>query len=170
MKNLELKATYANEIALNLVKKLEITYSNILIQKDIYFNVNNGRLKLRSIDDKTFELIWYLRENKENSKYSNYEILEIIDYKKTIQILELSLGVKTIVDKTRNVFLWKDCRIHIDCVANLGEFIEFEIIMIPNRTRLEADQLMQILTDHFAITKNNLVKESYSDLLFNNKL
>lgn len=167
MKNLELKAIYSNELALKLVKNLELTSSDCLYQKDIYFNVNFGRLKLRSINNNKYELIRYSRPDLTNSKESTYEIYQPGDPELLLNMLTQSLGIKTIIKKTRNLFMFNNTRIHIDKVDDLGEFVEFEVLMIPDRLPSEAQEIMDLLINHFKIKQSDLIEGSYSDLLMN---
>lgn len=165
MKNLELKAKYPNDKAFELVKQLQIDESFVLKQVDTYFDAGKNRLKLREINDSGSELIWYSRPDELNAKSSHYEIYNTGDPAGLKKILELSIGVKTIVEKARNAFIYKDCRIHIDKVRDIGEFIEFEVVMTPGRTEQEAESLMQFLINHFKIDDKDLINVSYSDLL-----
>ncbi|MEW5820769.1 MAG: class IV adenylate cyclase [Cyanobacteriota bacterium] len=167
MKNLELKVKYASDIALKLANKLELSESFDLIQVDTYYKVNQGRLKLRSINNKDHELIWYQRADRIDAKESTYEIFRTKDPEQMKLILKHSLGIKVIVEKHRQAFIYKDCRIHIDKVSQLGEFLEFEVVMIPDRTEQEANELMDFLIRHFNIKTDQLINVSYSDLLLN---
>ena len=64
--NLELKIKVDSHTKLiNLLKKIEAEYKGMLIQKDVYFKVRKGLLKLR-VERGTYTLIKYLRDEKEN--------------------------------------------------------------------------------------------------------
>ena len=56
-----------------------------------------------------------------------------------------------------------DIRIHLDTVAGLGSFIEFEVLVTGGPA--EAGRRMRFLRQAFHIKKNALVAGSYSDLL-----
>lgn len=165
MQNLELKASLSNEYALSKVNELNIDDAYELNQLDIYFNVPFKRLKLRFINNERCELISYSRPDLLSAKNSNYEIYVSKDTDKLKTILTETLGVKVIVKKYRKVFMYNDCRIHIDNVHDLGEFIEFEVVMIEGRSEEEAQQLMKFLMNHFQITDDKLLHNSYSDLI-----
>lgn len=165
MKNLELKVKYANEDAFKLVENLSCSSFDVLYQEDVYFNVEQGRLKLRSINNLRHELIYYLRSNTFDAKDSYYEIYETTSPESLKTILEKMHGVKVVVSKKRSVYIYKDCRIHIDYVSDLGEFLEFEVVMIPGRTEKQAKDLINFLKITFNIIDNDLIDVSYSDLL-----
>lgn len=164
MNNLELKAEYPNCKALELIKKLPITASEILDQEDIYFKVNKDRLKLRSINNKRHELIWYSRADETKAKNSNYEVYEVTNVDILKNMLTQTLGIKIIVRKKREVYIYNDCRIHIDKVEKLGEYVEFEVIMTAKRTEIEAQELMNFLINHFELATEQFISGSYSDL------
>ena len=165
MNNIELKAHYLNDKALDLVKKLQISNEYVLQQLDTYFNINKDRLKLREINNERAELIWYSRPDELEAKNSNYEIYESNNSNNLKKVLTSSLGVKVVVNKLRKAYIYNDCRIHIDKVENLGEFLEFEVVMIPERTDEQAKELMKFLKNHFKINNDDLINVSYSDMI-----
>src|SRR5215204_5736844 len=69
-------------------------------QTDTYFNVLNGRLKLREGNIEN-NLIFYQRENQQGPKNSNFSLVKIIDADGLKEVLFKSLGVKIIVQKKR---------------------------------------------------------------------
>ena len=82
MKNIEIKARVGSTKRLSgdLVG-LGAKYQGKIHQLDTYYNSQNGRLKIREINDKHAELIFYQRSNKKGSRLSRYQILKI-DWKK----------------------------------------------------------------------------------------
>ena len=77
-RNLELKARVSSlSDAVQVASSLHAKEKGMLRQRDIYYNVAHGRLKLRSINNRSAELIYYRRPNKKGSRYSDYVILPV---------------------------------------------------------------------------------------------
>ncbi|MGD2201227.1 MAG: class IV adenylate cyclase [Candidatus Bathyarchaeota archaeon] len=134
-------------------------------QVDTYFNVHEGRLKLREVDDEpTSQLVYYDREDLPGLKESDIVLLETDDPGTLKTILERALGVKVIVTKLREIYRYQGTQIHLDEVEDLGTFIEFErrITDLPQDRRV-LEELMDVL----GIRPGDLVKGSYSDLKMN---
>lgn len=166
MKNLELKVKCTDHrSALKAVKLLGAESAGILKQRDVYFNLTPGRLKLRSINNIEHQLIYYKRPNKASAKYSNYFISEISHPKRVEKILKEIYGIKVTVNKSRKLFLWQNVRIHIDTVYRLGKFIEFEIVCSNKIEEKESHEKMKYLIRLFNINKLNISKSSYSDIM-----
>jgi adenylate cyclase class 2 len=70
-----------------------------------------------------------------------------------------------VVEKQREIYLHHNVRIHLDRVAGLGDFLEFEAVMGPDDTPSGAQAMLDRLTRHFQIAESDLVSASYSDLL-----
>lgn len=166
MKNLELKVKCVdNRAALRSVKLLKARDMGILNQRDVYFEISPGRLKLRSINNSVHQLIYYKRSNRASAKFSNYYISEVTHPKRVENILREIYGIKVIVSKRRKLYLWKNVRIHIDTVRKLGKFIEFEIVCRSKLQETESAGKMRFLKDIFNVRKNRILSSSYSDLL-----
>ncbi len=166
MKNLELKVKCIDHrSALTAVKRIGAKFEGILKQHDVYFNLSPGRLKLRSINDTSHQLIFYKRSNRASVKFSNYYISEITHPKRVKKLLKEIFGIKVIVNKTRRLFIWQNVRIHIDSVNKLGRFLEFEIVCRTRREENVSAEKMKYLKKIFDISKNNILKSSYSDML-----
>ena len=166
MKNLELKVKCKDHrSALAAVKKIGAKYEGILKQRDVYFNLSPGRLKLRSINDIKHQLIYYKRANRASAKFSSYYLSEITHPKRVKKLLKEILGIKVIVNKTRKLFIWQNVRIHIDNVKKLGKFIEFEIVCSSPKDESGSTAKMKYLKKEFSISNNYILKSSYCDLL-----
>jgi len=166
MKNLELKVKLDNFDS--IIKKLEnkANFEGNLKQRDIYFNSKSGRLKFREINNTAFQLIYYSRPDVSESKVSHYEVVEFD--KKTanrlIHILDLSLGTKIVVAKKRQLWIYKNTRIHLDSVNDLGNFLELKTVILENKKyyfQNEHDNVIELLD----LKKLKKIKGSYSDLL-----
>ncbi len=166
MKNLELKARYTNlSRAEKIAGKIGATFQWKAEQTDTFFRVPSGRLKLREVEGKTAELIGYQRPDKKQAKWSDYEIARIETPDKLKSILGRALGIVATVRKERQLFLFKNARIHLDKVWGLGHFIEFEVVVSNAEEEENALKLLEFLKREFRLTEGSLVDRAYVDLL-----
>ena len=166
IKNFEFKAK-VDEIEKyeSQLRTLKPEYKGVDHQVDTYFNVKQGRLKLREGNIEN-SLINYDREDVAGSKES-----QIILYRHTPDpalkaILTHQLGVKIVVEKRRKIYFINNVKFHFDIVENLGTFIEVEAIDERDEFTLEE---LKNQCDHyfrfFDLKESNLVDKSYSDLM-----
>ncbi|HVN49408.1 MAG TPA: class IV adenylate cyclase [Bacteroidota bacterium] len=166
--NLELKVPIASLAAAErIAHRLGAQYAATLHQKDTYYNVKSGRLKLREILDDHAELIYYRRPNICGGKYSQYTILSIDDPKTIHDILMGALGTLVVVQKKRRLYLFDNARIHLDHVKELGTFLEFEVVIEHGKPQARA--LFQQLCKAFCIQHTESLQYSYCDLLLQAK-
>jgi len=122
--NLELKARISSmPEAVHAAKDLRLRSQKILHQRDVYYHVLHGRLKLRTINTCAAELIFYNRPDKKDCRYSNYFVLPVSNPKLTNSLCATAFGQKVVVEKKRRLYLYKNARIHLDDVCGLGTFI-----------------------------------------------
>ena len=166
--NVEFKAICLNpDYVRKTLKDLKADFKGLDHQIDSYFNVKNGRLKLR---EGTIEkaLIFYEREDKKGPKQSNVILYhpnssEIALLK---DILVKTYGISVIVDKKREIYFIENVKFHIDDVENLGSFVEVEAIDSDGSISLQKLQKQcQYYLELLKISKSDLVSNSYSDLL-----
>ncbi|MCX6133644.1 MAG: class IV adenylate cyclase [Ignavibacteriales bacterium] len=163
-RNLEIKSRYSSPArAKRIARKIGSSAKGTLSQTDTYFKVHSGRLKLREINGKKFELIYYRRPNARSTRYSDYTIIPVQDPRPVKLLFQSLLGVLAIVKKKRALFLYRNARIHVDSVNHLGTFIEFEVVV--RRGKRQAEKLMQFLMGEFDIDQKMLLGGSYSDLI-----
>lgn len=129
-KNLEYKVQYESlERILPKLKILGATHRETIHQVDTYFNSPKGRLKLRETDDSDEGwLIYYERPNETISRYSLYQLCKITEGSNLRELLTEALQVKTVVKKDRAIWMYKNTRIHLDTVVDLGEYVELETV------------------------------------------
>jgi predicted adenylyl cyclase CyaB len=162
--NLELKARISSiSEAVRAARSLHIRFNGILRQRDVYYNVPNGRLKLRIINTCAAELIYYNRPDKKSHRYSDYYILPVSDPNLTNVFYTSAFGQKVVVEKKRRLYLYKNARIHLDDVRGLGAFIEFEVQVKYGKK--QAQTLLKFLSARFKIKRSTKIEVSYSDLL-----
>lgn len=134
-------------------------------QTDTYFNVPQGRLKLREGNIEN-ALIGYSREDKPDVKQSEVVLYNHTPDPALKNILTKQLGVKAVVEKTRKIYFLGNVKFHFDHVKDLGTFLEVEAIDDKNAfTRKELEQQCSAYFDFFALPHNSLVNGSYSDLI-----
>ena len=165
MKNLEFKAKCDSLDALRgRLVDLQAENRHTMKQLDTYFNVPQGRLKLREINTDKAELIYYERSDLAESRYSNYQVCDIPEPEIFKQIATMAWGVKAVVEKRRELWMFGDTRIHLDEVKDLGQFVELETV-IHNQTEAEAQAEHRLVKDTLGIKEEDLVSVSYSDLI-----
>ena len=165
LQNLEFKAKcYSLDALRQRLVNLKAEYHQTMEQIDTYFNVPRGRLKLREINSGEAWLVYYERSDIAESRYSHYQIWDIPDPAAFKQMMSAALGVKVVVEKRRELWMFGHTRIHLDRVVNLGEFVELETV-IGEQTEAEARAEHQLVKDALEIKAGDLVSESYSDLL-----
>jgi len=134
-------------------------------QKDTYFNVPKGRLKLREGNIEN-ALINYERVDTANTKLSNIILYKHQPDAALKAILTLQFGIKAVVDKKRKIYFIENVKFHFDEVANLGTFVEVEAIDVNNTYSLAAlQQQCEHYFHFFELTKAHLIANSYCDLL-----
>ena len=105
-KNVEIKAELANaEQAHKVAKSLCGGEATTLLQRDTFFKVSAGRLKLRDFLDDTGVLIFYVREDSKDPTGSHFETTPVVDVASMRLVLSESLGVMGEVEKTRHLYL-----------------------------------------------------------------
>lgn len=175
--NLEFKAQYQSlESLYPRLSDLKATHRETINQIDTYFYVTQvkdpaiseickPRLKLREIGE-TGEgwLIYYERPNHNASRYSQYQLSEIANPSTLKALLTAALGIEVIVKKQREVWMFKNTRIHLDTVADLGQFIELETVF-QGQTEAEAIDEHQHVKHTLHLDTADPVAVSYSDLV-----
>ncbi|MBU4174037.1 MAG: class IV adenylate cyclase [Actinobacteria bacterium] len=135
-----------------------------LLQVDTYFNVPDGRFKLRE-EGGIGELIYYRRPDAPGPSRCDYVIVSIGSPAEVKGVLEAALGVRCVVRKHRTVYLYKNVRIHLDEVEGLGWFLEFEAVMPEGSPDGDGESLVRGLMRAFGLERDDLVDCSYCDLL-----
>lgn len=161
--NLEIKVPIKN--VKKLIKIVEENGGKLIYssrQIDVYYKINNGRLKIRDSSGEK-SIIFYDRKEDGNERWSNFQVMKVANPKLWINFFDNFLERFIVVDKYRTLYHLKNTRIHFDKVKNLGNFIELEVKVVSNKrnARLEFEEICKLLN----LDKNNQVLKSYSDLL-----
>ena len=162
--NFELKARVRSLRQLGAVaRRIGARKSGTILQKDTYYAVRRGRLKMREVGRRKAELIAYDRPNTHGSRFSRYDVFPIERPRALKAMLKKALGVSAVVEKRRTLYLYRNCRIHADQVRGLGTFLEFEVLVA--RGKSQAKSLMKTLIEEFGIARDDVIGTSYCDLL-----
>ena len=174
-KLVELKAKVEDlDVVRGRLTSLGAQYIETFRQIDVYFDVPEGRLKLREVeDDNKAELIYYQRKNIAEPKRSDVFILKIQEPAFLKTLLGRLLEIRATVEKVREIYRYQGTslaskdryvQIHLDNVKKLGTFIEFEMESL-SKTEKRDKQILENLMKELKIKTNQLEKHSYSDLL-----
>lgn len=171
MQNVEIK--YAIEDAQGLRRLLRslpnISFQFRHHQKDIYFATPRGRLKIRLEEERPAFLIEYHREDRAAARISDYTLRELADPEKEIARLQKEVGRLAEVDKLRELYLYKNVRIHVDEVADLGSFVEFESVISAEVKKAAAQRNLQELLAQLSDHLGTVQSTGYLNLLLQRK-
>lgn len=135
-------------------------------QRDTYFTVPAGRLKLRQGNIEN-SLIFYNRPDQEGPKQSDFSLSKVTDGAATEQLLEKALGIKVVVEKHRKIFFIDNVKFHLDEVPGLGSFVEIEAgnLSDPSKTIDDLKAQCDFYMQAFEVAEADLIHHSYSDML-----
>lgn len=138
---------------------------DILIQRDTFYEIPSGRLKLREIEGASAELIFYRRADSAGPKLSDYVRSRLADPQSMHRLLAGFLPVRRAVEKRRELFLAGRTRIHLDEVAGLGWFLELETVLADEESLSDGEAVVADLMGKLGISESCLVEDAYVDLL-----
>lgn len=133
-------------------------------QVDQYFAVPAGRLKLRRSSLDGAHLIAYLRPDDPGSRVARFHRLPVADPDGLETLLAAMFGRTARVAKQRDVWWWRDVRIHLDAVQGLGSFVEFEARLERIGDPAEARRRIERLRREFEIAATDTIAGSYAEM------
>lgn len=165
-RNVEIKARLSDPAHTRaLAAGLSETEPVWIEQRDTFFCVERGRLKLREFGDGSGELIWYERPDRAGPGESRYTVVPTQHPARLVTALRRSLGLRGVVKKRRGLFVVGATRIHLDEVEGLGAFLEIEVVLdlddeVPRGAAIARDLMLKL-----GIRPEDLVDVAYIDLL-----
>jgi adenylate cyclase class IV len=179
MTNIEFKARLRNPAAVHQVlARHGISLAATLDQTDTYFQIPNGRLKLREIDGETAQLIFYQRPDEAGVKRSDYYVAPVVSPIALRQVLEAAQGIRVVVKKRRELYFLPrrimrhsdsavadTIRLHLDTVESLGQFMEIEVMVREGESPQLAHAEAKIWANEFRLAPEDFMSDSYADLL-----
>jgi len=164
--NIEVKARVRDFADIKArAEKLSDTPLEVIPQEDTFFNVQQGRLKLRVFSADSGQLIYYTRPDQDGPKRSDYHISHTADPENLKRVLELAYGIRGVVKKTRFLYLVGQTRIHLDDVEGLGQFMELEVVMKDGQGDADAQKIAEDLMASLGVERSDLLDVAYMDLL-----
>ena len=134
-------------------------------QVDIFYRVNEGRLKLRRSKSENF-LIGYRRPDRRGPKHCLVDLYEYNDLDSLDRVLSGVLGRRLSVRKSRERWLLGSVKFHLDRVDKLGSFLEIEVLGIRGVDDLESlRSTCEEWLHLFGVRQEDLVEAAYADLL-----
>ncbi|RLU19010.1 hypothetical protein DMN91_009368 [Ooceraea biroi] len=169
MRNIEIKAQIRNigSTSSKIEDLSDITGRRVIKQRDIFFNATRGRLKLRRFEDGSAELISYERPDVLGPRLSSYDkvTLDSDTAESLTNILSHSIGVFGTVNKTRQLYMVGQTRVHVDEVDGLGTFMELEVVLQEDQDIEAGQKIAADLMEALLIKQEDLIAEAYVDLL-----
>lgn len=165
MQNIEFKAELRNlEAARQQCRQVGAEFQGVIAQRDSYFRMTDGRLKKRETKaPKSVVWVYYHRPDRVSPRMSNYTILTDAQAKRRWGTRSLKPWLT--VEKTRELWMLDDVRIHLDHVKDLGTFIEFEA-QVSRRFSVKAcHEAIARLREAFTPVMGEPLSVSYSDLM-----
>ena len=165
-KNVEIKARLRDRQSVEeIVRTLTDSPPELILQEDIFFRCDDGRLKLRVLGENKGELIHYHRADQSGPRVSSYSIALTDTPQQLLEILSNTLGQAGKVKKRRTLYLIGQTRVHLDEVDELGTFLELEVVLKPGQSEAEGEAIAQDLLTKLKIGSEDLIARPYVELL-----
>lgn len=163
-KNLEIKVPVKSLSKLMKIveeKGGELIYSSRQI--DVYYKLQNGRLKVRNSQNGEKSVIFYRRIEDGSERWSDFEVIPVPNPEDWIKFFDKFLDRLVVVDKHRTLYHLQNTRIHFDKIKGLGNFVELEtkVVGSKSKARKEFAEIMELLK----LNPQEQILNSYSDLI-----
>ena len=167
--NVEIKAYCYNPGNIRLfLQQNNASFTGTDNQVDTYFNTNKGRLKLREGNIEN-NLIYYERADTAGPKDSSFILVKVEDAAGLKKALSVSMGIKTVIKKKREIYYIDNVKFHIDEVEGLGSFVEIEAgNVLANLDRDQLQQQCDYYITALGIKDPDMLSHSYSDMFLEN--
>ncbi|NPV11502.1 MAG: class IV adenylate cyclase [Ignavibacteria bacterium] len=167
--NLEIKVPVKNlKSLIDIIEKEGAKKIYSARQVDVYYKLNNGRLKIRnSSGNGEKSIIFYKRIEDGSERWSDFEVIKVDNPETWIKFFDKFLERLVVVDKHRTLYHLFNTRIHFDKVRGLGNFIELETKVVRNKN--QAKKEFQKLIELLKLNPEKQILNSYSDLILNKR-
>ncbi|MFG0251307.1 MAG: class IV adenylate cyclase [Phycisphaerales bacterium JB038] len=164
MQNIEFKAELRDmEVARAQCRALGANCMGVLRQRDTYFRLTSGRLKRRETEGEPTEWIFYHRPDRPQARMSHF--MMYTEQQALARFGSNPLPTYVVVEKSRELWLLNNVRIHLDEVHRLGRFIEFEALVDKHNDVQTCHDRIADLRESFAPIQGEMIAPSYADLV-----
>jgi predicted adenylyl cyclase CyaB len=164
--NIEVKCRLRDRAAIeDRLESLGAVWTWTRRQRDTFFTVPRGWLKLREVEGATAELISYVRPTDDaGPRASEYDVLSVPDPDLVQRLLGRVLAPDAVVVKVRTLWLLEHTRIHLDRVDGLGDWLELETV-VDGITPAEGEAESRRMVETLGLDEGDFVAVPYRDLL-----
>lgn len=164
MQNFECKYELRDaELCRGVIARLGARHVATVRQTDTYFKVADGRLKRRESPGEPTEWIFYHRQDRIKPRLSHFTIYS--EAEALARFGSRPLPVWVIVEKTRELWMKDQVRLHLDDVERLGRFFEIEALVTPRQHVGVAHGLVNDTVRALGPILGEPISLSYSDML-----
>jgi len=164
--NVEIKAKLRDREGVEILVRERADHGpELIVQEDVFFPCESGRLKLRTFSDGCGELIFYRRLDTEGPTESEFFKAPTSDPEAMAAALGVALGTAGVVRKRRTLYLVGQTRVHLDEVEGLGHWLELEVVLEPNQSADEGARIARELMQTFGVRGDDLEANAYIDLV-----
>jgi len=165
-KNIEIKAKLRDREGVEkLVRACADHGPELIVQEDVFFPCEEGRLKLRTFSEDRGELIFYRRVDTEGPTESEFFKAPTSDPGATTVALGAALGTAGVVRKRRTLYHLGQTRVHLDEVDGLGHYLELEVVLEPGQSTDDGVRIADELMTTLGISAEDLEAKAYIDLI-----
>ena len=164
--NIEIKAVLRDRAGVeNLVRDRADHGPELIVQEDVFFPCEEGRLKLRTFSRDRGELIFYRRVDTEGPTESEFFKASTSDPEAMAVVLGAALGTAGVVRKRRTLYLVGQTRVHLDEVDGIGPYLELEVVLEPDQSSENGAAVARELMATLGISAEDLEANAYIDLI-----
>ena len=164
--NVEIKARLRDRDGVERLVRARADHGpEVIVQEDVFFPCESGRLKLRSFSKDSGELIFYRRLDTEGPTESEFFKAPTSDPEAMAIALGAALGTAGVVRKRRTLYRVGQARVHLDEVEGLGHWLELEVVLEPNVSVDDGARIAQELMLALGVREDDLEARAYIDLL-----
>jgi len=169
MQHIEIKTPLADRAFVEeTLRNLGASRQWNLRQRDTFFEVPRGWLKIREQEGRDPEMISYRRSTDDSGpRASDYDVEPLRDAGTWKRLLERVLQCRGVVEKQRTLWLLRHTRIHLDRVEGLGDFLELETLVhtiTPSEAAAETDEII----DSLNLDRSGFLSVPYLELIPDN--
>jgi len=90
---------------------------------------------------------------------------QVADAESLAKLLSAAWGVRGMVEKTRDLWIVGQTRVHLDDVQGVGSFLELEVVLHADQSPAEGEQVAGELLQNLDLATAEHVAGAYIDLL-----